>query len=105
MKPFKILLLISTVTILHTACNKQLDIEPQQSVDASDAIKTPENVDAAAIGMYSLLGNGALYGTNLLMLPELQAQMNTCHGAEAFRASGRWPTNPCPATSAEACEQ
>lgn len=73
MKPFKILLLISTVIILHTACNKQLDIEPQQSVDASDAIKTPENVDAAAIGMYSLLGNGALYGTNLLMLPELQA--------------------------------
>lgn len=73
MKPSKILLLISTVALLQSACNKKLDIEPQQSVDAADAIRTPENVDAAAVGMYSLLGNGALYGTNLLLLPELQA--------------------------------
>lgn len=49
-----------------TACGKQLDLQPQQDVDAADAIKTPENVDAAAVGMYSLLGGGALYGTNLL---------------------------------------
>ena len=56
-----------------TACGKQLDLQPQQDVDAADAIKTPENVDAAAVGMYSLLGGGALYGTNLLLLPELQA--------------------------------
>lgn len=73
MKLYKILTLLSTVILLQVACSKKLDIEPQQNVDAADAIKTPENVDAAAIGMYSLLGHGALYGTNLFLLPELQA--------------------------------
>ena len=67
------LLLISSAAILLTACSKQLDLQPKQDVDATDAIKTPENVDAAAVGMYSLLGGGALYGTNLLLLPDLQA--------------------------------
>lgn len=67
------LLLIAAVAITLAACNKQLDIQPQQDVDAADAIKTPENVDAAAVGMYALLGGGALYGTNLLLLPDLQA--------------------------------
>lgn len=73
MKPFKILILFYTAAILSAACNKKLDIEPQQDVDASNAITTAENVDAAAIGMYSLLGNGALYGTNLFLLADLQA--------------------------------
>lgn len=73
MKLRYILLMISSAAILHTSCNKQLDIQPKQDVDAANAITTPENVDAAAIGMYSLLGNGALYGTNLLMLGDLQA--------------------------------
>jgi len=58
---------------LLISCNKQLDLQPKQDVDAAIAIITPENVDAAAIGMYSLLGGGALYGTNLLLLPDLQA--------------------------------
>ncbi|MFT3949782.1 MAG: RagB/SusD family nutrient uptake outer membrane protein [Agriterribacter sp.] len=73
MKLRNILFLISSTAILQTACNKQLDIQPKQDVDAATAITTPENVDAAVIGMYSLLGNGALYGTNLLLLPDLQA--------------------------------
>ena len=73
MKLRYILLLLSSTALLQTACNKQLDIQPKQDVDAATAITTPENVDAAAIGMYSLLGNGALYGTNLLLMPDLQA--------------------------------
>lgn len=64
------------ILIIQTACTKKLDIEPQQSVDATEAITTAEHVDAAVVGMYSLLGNGALYGTNLLMLPDLQASDN-----------------------------
>lgn len=73
MKQQYILILIFSVATLLTACNKQLDIEPKQDVDAATAITTSENVDAAVIGMYSLLGNGALYGTNLLMIPDLQS--------------------------------
>lgn len=73
MKLRYILWLICSATILQISCNKQLDLQPKQDIDAAIAIKTPENVDAAAIGMYSLLGGGALYGTNLLLLPDLQA--------------------------------
>lgn len=72
MKLQYILILLSSA-IIQTACNKQLDVQPKQDVDAATAITTPENVDAAAIGIYSLLGNGALYGTNLLLIPDLQA--------------------------------
>lgn len=73
MKLIYIALSAFLISVLQTACTKKLDIEPQQNVDASGAIATAEQVDAAVIGIYSLLGNGALYGTNLLLLPELQA--------------------------------
>ncbi|NEM98573.1 RagB/SusD family nutrient uptake outer membrane protein [Pontibacter burrus] len=56
-----------------TSCDDMLDVEPQQSVDARDAINTPQDLQGAVIGMYSILGGPELYGTNLLLLPELQA--------------------------------
>lgn len=86
MKLRYIVLLISLTAILQTACNKQLDIQPEQDVDAGTAITTPENVDAAAIGMYSLLGNGALYGTNLLLLPDLQASSDYASWRGSFQS-------------------
>ena len=55
-----------------TSCDDLLDVEPQQSVDARDAINTPQDLQGAVIGMYSILGGPELYGTNLLLLPELQ---------------------------------
>ncbi|WP_162427104.1 RagB/SusD family nutrient uptake outer membrane protein [Pontibacter pudoricolor] len=56
-----------------TSCDDLLDVEPQQSIDARDAINTPEDLQGAVIGMYAILGEPELYGTNLLLLPELQA--------------------------------
>lgn len=55
-----------------TSCDDLLDVEPQQSVDARDAINTPQDMQGAVIGMYSILGEPELYGTNLILLPELQ---------------------------------
>lgn len=55
-----------------TSCDDLLDVDPQQSIDARDAINTPEDLQGAVIGMYSILGEPELYGTNLLLLPELQ---------------------------------
>lgn len=60
--------------LLLGACDKQLDLNPTDSLDAADAIKSEESVDAAIVGAYSILGGGALYGTNLIMIPDLQAQ-------------------------------
>lgn len=61
------------LTGFMTACNKKLDIQPRQSVDATVAIQTTQDVESAVVGAYSVMGGGALYGTNLLMVPETQA--------------------------------
>lgn len=58
---------------LTTACSKVLDVQPQQSIDAATAIQTSEDVNQLVIGSYALMGTGSLYGTNLLLLPELLA--------------------------------
>ena len=66
---------ISSVALLllTMACNKKLDIQPKQSIDATTAITTPADVEAAVVGAYSIMGGSNLYGTNLLMVPDLLA--------------------------------
>lgn len=72
MKIFNKLFFILVLLLLGFAqCSKQLDIEPEQSVDATNALRTAGDVESAAIGAYSILGKGSLYGNNLLLLPEL----------------------------------
>ena len=58
---------------LTTSCEDQLNLQPQQSVDANVALTTPEGVDAAVLGAYARLGRPQLYGTNLLLVPDLLA--------------------------------
>lgn len=62
--------------IAFASCNKKLDIEPKQSVDATVALTTPDDVESAIVGAYSILGGGALYGTNLFLMADLQASEN-----------------------------
>ncbi|HKP31977.1 MAG TPA: RagB/SusD family nutrient uptake outer membrane protein, partial [Chitinophagaceae bacterium] len=69
---YKIFLICSFATIIE-GCTKQLEVEPQQSIDASTALNNAGDVEAAIIGAYSVLAGGALYGTNLLLLADLQA--------------------------------
>lgn len=54
-----------------TACDKKLNLDPQQSVDADTALNNEQKVTSGVIGIYAKLVNPALYGTNLLLLPEL----------------------------------
>jgi starch-binding outer membrane protein, SusD/RagB family len=55
--------------LFTTACD--LDVDPQASVDATTALTDQAKVESAVVGMYSILGRGALYGTNLFLIPEL----------------------------------
>ncbi len=64
---------LSAFVIALQGCDKQLDVEPQQSIDAGTALTTASDVDAAVIGAYSVLAEGSLYGTNFFMLADLQA--------------------------------
>jgi hypothetical protein len=66
------LLLASTGLLL--SCNSKLDqIQPQQSIDADNALVDDQSVESALVGAYGILGGGSLYGTNLNLLPELLA--------------------------------
>jgi hypothetical protein len=55
------------------ACKDALDIEPQQSIDLSTSFNTSQKIGAAVIGSYAQLDNSSLYGTDLILVPELMA--------------------------------
>lgn len=59
-----------------TACDKQLNIEPVQSVDATTALDSEAKVGSAVVGLYAQLDSPNLYGTDLILVPELLAVDN-----------------------------
>ncbi|SES97291.1 RagB/SusD family nutrient uptake outer membrane protein [Hymenobacter actinosclerus] len=54
-----------------TSCKDSLEIQPQQGIDSSVALTTPEKVGGAVVGIYAKLDDPRLYGTDLILLPEL----------------------------------
>jgi tetratricopeptide (TPR) repeat protein len=62
---------IAMLILTIASCDKKLDIEPRQSIDATTAIENTDDVEAAVVGAYALLGGGSLYGTNLLLLADI----------------------------------
>ncbi len=76
---------IGIIASLVASCNKQLETDPQQSIDASTAIATPQDVEAAVVGAYAILAGGQLYGTNLIMLADLQASEGMCTWRGTFQ--------------------
>ena len=59
-----------------TACKDPLVVDPLQGVDAATAYNTEAKVGSAVVGIYARLDNPALYGTNLLLLPDLLGSPN-----------------------------
>ena len=64
-------LLVLGLSLGLAGCKDALEIAPQQGIDASGALNTPEKVGGAVVGMYAKLDNPRLYGTDLIMVPEL----------------------------------
>lgn len=65
-----------TASLLSGACSSKLDIEPKQSISTELALSTPSDVRNALIGAYTVIAEGALYGTNLVMVPDLYFNSN-----------------------------
>jgi hypothetical protein len=59
-----------------SACKNALDIEPQQSIDAATGYNTSQKIAAAVVGAYARLDNPRLYGSDLILVPELLAGDN-----------------------------
>lgn len=58
------------------ACQDAIDLQPQQSIDAATALDSPEKVGSAVVGIYGRLTDANLYGTSLVLLPELMGGDN-----------------------------
>jgi starch-binding outer membrane protein, SusD/RagB family len=64
-------ILAGFVLLATISCEKNLDIEPTQSIDEDKALLTSSDVEAALVGAYSDLGDGDVYGGSLFVLSEL----------------------------------
>jgi hypothetical protein len=64
-------LLFSGLTLLAVACDKKLDIEPQQSISENIALNTDANVKLVLLGAYDNLSQEGIYGGNLFRDAEL----------------------------------
>ena len=59
------------VSLFITSCEKNLDIDPTQSIDENEALLTSSDVEAALVGAYSDLGDADTYGGTLFVRSEL----------------------------------
>ncbi|NVM61961.1 tetratricopeptide (TPR) repeat protein [Mucilaginibacter sp. SG538B] len=74
MKKIKFIYISATALALFlSACNKQLNIKPVESVDQNQAIKTAKDVQGVLVGTYNRLGQVDLYGGRIFMEPDLLA--------------------------------
>ncbi len=72
MKRFSILIAMA-VLVFFSACDKKLDLNNPQSIDAAEAFSTDAKVKKVLIGNYASLGNGNLFGGAVLWMSELLA--------------------------------
>lgn len=63
----------TALTICLSACNKQLNIKPVESVDQNLAIKTSKDVQGVLVGTYNRMGQSDLYGGRIFLEPDLLA--------------------------------
>jgi len=59
--------------LLLSACNKDLNLQPHQSLGQSEAILTAQDVQITLVGAYSRAGLSDLYGGGIFLYPDLMA--------------------------------
>lgn len=68
------------------SCVKELEIDPVQSIDATVALETAEDLESALVGAYGIMHQGSLYGTNLNLVPELLGSEDYCQWRGTFQS-------------------
>lgn len=72
MKSLQYLILTAALIVIASACNKKLDVLPQQHI-TPDEIKTAEDVKAVLFGGYALMQNASAFGEQYIFIPDLLA--------------------------------
>jgi hypothetical protein len=96
------LMLVGLFASIFSSCDKKLDIEPQQSIEAITALEKDQDFEITMVGAYSKIAEGALYGTNLNMLPELLGNEIYFSWAGTFQSFRQVATKTMNAQNAEA---
>lgn len=78
-------MLVLGLSLGLSACDDKLDIDPAQSIDATTALGNESNVGSAVVGMYAQMGSSTLYGTDLILVPELMAPDNYIQWQGSFQ--------------------
>jgi starch-binding outer membrane protein, SusD/RagB family len=65
-----LLIIVILVLFFTTSCEKQLEVDPRQSIEASTALTSREAVEATITGVYAQLKNARQYGRDLITHPE-----------------------------------
>jgi hypothetical protein len=76
--------LIALAALAFAGCEKQLEIDPRQSIDASTALTSREAIDASITSIYSRLKSARWYGRDFITHPDAFAD-----NGHATNASGR----------------
>jgi hypothetical protein len=69
----KIVIGLVGLSFFMSSCEKQLAIEPSQSIEATGALTTKEEISASIVSMYAFLKSPRLYGRDLIAIPEALA--------------------------------
>jgi hypothetical protein len=69
----KFLYIILPALLVSTACRKQLDQQPQASLDASIGYTTKSGVEAGVVGVYDGLQQSGYMSLNFLIYPDMYA--------------------------------
>lgn len=71
MKNIKHIILALSGFFLVTSCDRELDINPAQSITTGQAISTPENINNILVGTYAITGRADLFGGDTQMYADL----------------------------------
>ncbi|MFZ4260983.1 RagB/SusD family nutrient uptake outer membrane protein [Sphingobacterium sp. HJSM2_6] len=61
------------LVLTASSCAKKLDLEPVDNISSDVALEDANDVNNALIGAYTIIAKASLYGTNLIMVPDLYA--------------------------------
>ncbi|GAB3641469.1 RagB/SusD family nutrient uptake outer membrane protein [Spirosoma arcticum] len=81
-----VFLSVMTVSLWLTSCGNRLNIDPVNTVATTQALSTPDDLNALLIGAYNSLGDADLYGGNLQRDAELLGDTGEVEWTGTFTA-------------------
>jgi len=70
---YKTGLALASLLVVFSSCEKQLEISPRQSIEASTALSSKDAIDATITSIYATYKSARLYGRDLIAIPEVLA--------------------------------